>query len=308
MCRPRPALRPRRQRARSREPRSRRRATRFSSSRVLSLVRAFHLVSIVLRMESRDDRAPGPPGGRIAHPAEGMSGSYRRSSGRTMPLVPRRSRGTTGRDRTRTSHPPAPLRPAAELLDRPHADQLGEPEAAEIVEPSPRRRPELRGGVAPPGPGRPRPATSGIPGTELVEHVEDQRALPRIRAGGQRAPHVHEPQPEPVADPASHTPRCARSHQSAWSRAEVRGRARRPVDVEEVAPELRRRPTVERDRLLTPSSLSGRRPPDLPVVPVDRVALGTTARSRGRRGASGRLVPPPGGRTGSGASHQLRSA
>ena len=113
-----------------------------------------------------------------------------------------------------------------------------------------------------------------VPGAELVLDLEHDRAVGRVRARRQRLAHVHEPRPEAVADAELHAPRVREQLKERMvDRQEVGVDRRRPVDVEEIPPELGSRASVECDRLDDLELRLRRSRLPLRLVPVDRVPL-----------------------------------
>ena len=221
--------------------------------------------------------------------------------------APRRALGREHRVRARGGA-------SAQLLDPPATHELREREAAEVRASRARSR---RGGAAA-ADGRPLRAAAREPpacrrSTGRTRRRRRTRPCRRRRsvARGQRRADVDEPHPEPVADARPHAPRRREEPPERMvDRQQARRDPRRPVDVEEVAPDLGRRPAVERDRLDDLELGVRDLPPSTSACAGRSRSPPAARRARGRRSASG-LRPRrrrPAARRGCGAPTSCASA
>ena len=148
----------------------------------------------------------------------------------------------------------------------------------------------------------------GVPRAELVDHVEDDGAVRRVRARRQSRTDVDEPHPEPVADTLPHVPRSREEPpERVIDRQEARSRPRRTS---------RCRGGTARALL---SAARRARPPRRPGARRSRAPPPTSAcAGRSRTPRVGRHVsrttnrfgppspPPPGGSNRIRSSHQVR--
>ncbi len=173
-----------------------------------------------------------------------------------------------------------------ELVPR-HAAEIGRAELADVAA-------EVRLAVAAlDAVGADAPAAL-VPRALLVRDLDHHRLEVGVRAGAERLPDVHEPHPQPVADTRAEVARLGEEERELVVDGEQpRTHELHPVDVEQVAPDRRRRARGRAERLDHVHVAVGEAVLPVRVDPVDRVAVGAGRPAR-RRGARARRRPRAG--------------